>query len=122
MRQIVNILKTYILFYISVYIIIFFSTKIILKYFNLVYLSYINILSIIIISLGIVIGTIQIIIKNKNISKMVKIIIGICFVFTEIFIISCVFYVYILLVDIDYLVYRGNKLMIRQPHSVLLSN
>ncbi len=114
--------KTNILIYILMYLIIYIILFYILKLFKLTFVGWIKNLSIIIVSIGIIAGIIQIV---SNIDKNKKIIKFILYVFTVIlaFIILIINFIYFIFISNteEYSKYEG-KNMIKETREVLKSN
>ena len=110
-----------ILFDTFLYIIILLILIFILDKLGYVLLNWIMYLSMVIIDIGIVIGTTQII--TKNIKKIkTKIILCIVVTIFELVIIIPTNYLYILFNDQEEFVHKNNQLMIKETHSFLLSD
>lgn len=110
MKNIFNKLRKSVLMYTIIYICIFVTINIILNAFNMNYREWIYFLSLVLISIGFVIGIIQLLWKIKN--KIVKIISFILFI---IVLIPCVLYTYIFCIfayQPEHIVMRDGKKMV----------
>lgn len=116
MKKYLNKWKKSVLFYSVLYVIIFTLTKIVLNLFKLEYMQWIKYVSIIIIPIGIVIGTIQLLRKKKSVLVII-LIVEVIFIF--------VFGGYLLLFllsNVEEITYKEGKKMVKETHSFLLSN
>lgn len=113
--------RKYMLLYTFLYMLLFFICKCLLRLFDLVFLSWVNNISIIIIALGIITGTFQLI-KQSNWKKKIKLILIPTTIIAELLFIGIFCFIYVLFTDFDRIVVRDDKLMLKKEHSVLFSN
>lgn len=116
MKQFLKKVKSNILISTIIYLIMFVLIKLLLNYFNLEYMQWIEWFTLVIVPLGILVGTIQKLKKHK-IVLVISVIAE-----TLASIIICGYFLLLLLVDIEQIVYRDGKKMVKETHSFLFSN
>lgn len=118
-KTITKIFKS-IMFYTIIYILLFVLGGFILNKFGYAYLKWFIYMNMFISLVGIIAGTIQLIIKTKQKGKRLLLAIGTITI--EIVIILSIDLGYIFLQDQEQIVYKDNKKMIKETHSFLVSN
>lgn len=121
MKRKINKIVKYILFDTFLYAIIVCFIALILNVFGYVFLKWFYNLSIILVVIGIIAGTIQLI-NEATSRKKLKVLLNIFLVIIEIIIIIPIVCIYFLFQDYEEIAYKDGNKMVKETHSFLFSN